>query len=99
MPETYQKTYGLCGPEALEWRAILRLLSDVVGRAKVAVPMPAFGVKMAAFVLEGLPFFPITRDQITMLMEGNTCDSSEVFELLGITPILFDEESLSYLKS
>jgi NADH dehydrogenase len=99
MSETYQKTYGLCGPDALEWRVILRLLSDVVGKAKVAVPVPALGVKMAAFVLEGLPFFPITRDQISMLMEGNTCDSSEVFALFDITPTRFDEESLAYLRS
>lgn len=98
LPETCKKTYGLCGPEALEWRAILQLLSEVVGKYKVAVPVPAFGVKWAAAVMEGFPFFPITRDQITMLMEGNTCDSSEVFALFGITPTRFDRETLAYLK-
>ncbi|MGH8645095.1 MAG: hypothetical protein ACREX4_11785 [Gammaproteobacteria bacterium] len=57
-----------------------------IGAYKLALPVPVFGVKLVAGVLEGFEFFPITRDQITMLMEGNACDSSEVFAAFGLTP-------------
>ncbi|GIT07316.1 MAG: hypothetical protein CM1200mP30_09460 [Pseudomonadota bacterium] len=33
-----------------------------------------------------------------MLMEGNVCDSEEIFSTLEIKPIPFNSESLSYLK-
>ncbi|MGH8603363.1 MAG: hypothetical protein ACREXR_11505, partial [Gammaproteobacteria bacterium] len=62
-------------------------------------PVPVFGVKLVAGVLEGFEFFPITRDQITMLMEGNTCDSSEVFAAFGLSPTRFNLDSLAYLTA
>ncbi|MGH6635367.1 MAG: complex I NDUFA9 subunit family protein, partial [Gammaproteobacteria bacterium] len=99
MPETHQKTYGLCGPEALEWKTIIQELARSVGTHKLALPVPVLGVKLVAGVLEGFEFFPVTRDQITMLMEGNTCDSSEVFATFGLTPTRFNVDSLAYLRA
>jgi uncharacterized protein YbjT (DUF2867 family) len=98
MPQTVHQTYGLCGPDQLEWKTILQLLSRVTGRAKLMLPVPAFLVRTVAALLEDFEFFPISRGQITMLLEGNTCDSSEVFQLFGLKPIPFDESSLDYLK-
>ncbi|MDQ2695582.1 MAG: NAD(P)H-binding protein [Pseudomonadota bacterium] len=97
-PKTYKQTYGLCGPEALEWRDIIRLLARAVGKEKLTVPVPVLGIKGAAAMLEQFDFFPVTRDQIVMLMEGNTCDSTEVFDLFQITPGRFNADSLAYLK-
>ena len=37
-------------------------------------------------------------DQLTMLVQGNTCDSQKIFSDNEITPIAFNEENLSYLK-
>ncbi len=99
MRETYHKSYGLCGPEALEWKIIIQELARAVGTHKLALPVPVLGVKLVAGVLEGFEFFPITRDQITMLMEGNTCDSSEVFAAFGLIPTRFNLDSLAYLKA
>ncbi|MGH8651750.1 MAG: NAD(P)H-binding protein [Gammaproteobacteria bacterium] len=99
MPETYQKTYGLCGPEALEWKTLIQQLARAVGAYKLALPVPVFWVKLVAGVLEGFEFFPITRDQITMLMKGNTCDSSEVFAAFGLPPTRFNLDSLAYLTA
>ena len=52
-----------------------------------------------ASLLENFPWFPITKDQISMLVEGNVCESTEVFKLFGIDPIPFNGESLAYLKN
>lgn len=97
--EAYGTIFEVCGPDALQWKEIIRLIGKVVGKDKLMVPAPAFGVKSMAAALDRFEFFPVTRDQITMLLEGNTCDSSEVFERLDVTPTTFDENSLAYLKS
>ncbi|MFO1429469.1 MAG: complex I NDUFA9 subunit family protein [Candidatus Competibacteraceae bacterium] len=98
LPESIHQTYGLCGPDALTWKAILELIAKVCGKSKLALPVPALGIQAMATLFDSFSFFPVTRGQITMLLEGNTCDSSEVFKRFGITPIRFNEASLAYLK-
>ena len=98
MPETAGKVFPLCGPDNLEWRTILRTLGRASGRQTLAVPAPVSIIKVAASFLEGFAFFPVTRDQLTMLMEGNTGDSSEVFDSFGVDPMRFGDDSLSYLR-
>jgi NADH dehydrogenase len=62
------------------------------------MPVPVAGIKAAARLLDWNAAFPITRDQIEMLLEGNTC-SPEAFVGMGIEPVSFDAESLRYLDS
>lgn len=97
MPETVHQTYGLCGPDTLTWKTILEVIGRATGKSKLMLPAPALAVQAVAALLEGFDFFPITRDQLTMLLEGNTCDSSGVFQLFGHTPVRFDEAALAYL--
>ena len=96
--DTFGQTIALGGPEALEWREILRTIAGVTGRRLLAVPAPAWAVKVVAGLFERIPDFPITRDQITMLMEGNTCDASETFRRFQIQPQRFDAVTLRYLS-
>ena len=54
---------------------------------------------MFASILDRFRFFPISKDQLIMLLEGNVCDSEEIFKLFKIdVPIDFNLESLSYLS-
>nr|VFJ53948.1 MAG: NADH dehydrogenase [Candidatus Kentron sp. DK] len=94
---TVKQTYSLCGPDRLAWRDIIRTIAQAVGRDKWMVPTSVALLKVVAAAFEDRDRFPITRDQLTMLMEGNVCDSSEVFEKFGITPMRFNEQNLSYL--
>nr|VFK55638.1 MAG: NADH dehydrogenase [Candidatus Kentron sp. TC] len=98
-PEATHKTHILCGPDSLEWRAIMKIIGRAVGRNKWMVPTPTLPIRMAAALLERSADFPLTRDQLTMLLEGNTGDSSDVFDTYGIAPTAFDEDSLSYLRA
>jgi len=98
-PGATRRTYVLCGPKALSWAHIIQVIARASGkRRKLVFPVPALAVKAAAAPLERFEFSPVTRDQITMLLEGNTGDSSEVFREFGIAPTPFDEASLAYLK-
>lgn len=94
---TVGETLPLCGPEALTWREIVTRIAAACGRPKRIVPVPAGPLIAMAGVLERFEFFPATRDQLVMLMEGNTGDSTEIFRRLGIEPQHFDAASLSYL--
>ncbi len=92
------ETHLLCGPEALEWREIIERIAGALGRRKLAIPAPAGPLRLAADLLGTRQWFPITRDQIDMLLEGNTGDSSEVFARFGIEPTPFDSANLAYLR-
>ena len=41
---------------------------------------------------------PITIDQLEMLVEGNTCDSTRFLQDFNVTPRPYSAENLSYLK-
>jgi len=97
-PGTESQVYRLCGPDCLTWRQILGLIAAACGRTKWMVPAPALAVRAAASLLERYPWFPITRGQIDMLLEGNCCRGSDDFARLGLTPRRFTTEALTYLR-
>lgn len=95
--QTIGMTYELGGPEILSWQDMLRRIAATVGRSKFVLPMPIPLMKAAALLLDRLPFFPVTHDQLTMLAEGNTASHEALARLIGRSPRKFDENSLSYL--
>ncbi|MGV6858439.1 MAG: NAD(P)H-binding protein [bacterium] len=92
------KTLPLCGPENVSWKRILQILAQTVGNKKLMVPAPAWGIKSAATFLDRYAFFPISRDQVTMLLEGNTCEGDNGYRVLDIEPTAFTVDALAYLK-
>ena len=97
-PATIGQTYHLGGPETLSWREILKRLAAAKGRKKLMLPAPALGVMAAAALLDRFEDFPITRDQIRMLLEGNACPPDDLVKL-GIEPKAFSAEALRYLDA
>jgi NADH dehydrogenase len=95
---TESQTYSLCGPERLSWKAILATIAAATGRTKLMVPAPVLAIKAAAGLLDRFPWFPISRDQIQMLMEGNVCSENDSFARLGWAPIRFGVDQLGYLN-
>lgn len=96
-PETTGQVLPLGGPKSVSWRAILTTIAAVVGRQKMMVPVPALGVSAIAAMFDRFESFPVTRDQIQMLLEGNTCGDG-AFAQLGIEPKPFGSDQLRYLS-
>jgi NADH dehydrogenase len=94
----YMKTYELGGLNEYNWKQIITNISLALKKNKWMVPAPVSIVKIVALLFDRFKFFPITRDQITMLLEGNTCNSKDLFEEFKIMPIDFSVKSLSYLR-
>jgi uncharacterized protein YbjT (DUF2867 family) len=95
---TIGKTFALGGPETLSWSEMIRRIAATVDRRKWIAPMPIGLMKLAARLLDWLPFFPVTRDQLTMLAENNVAESATLENLIGRQPKAFDIDNLSYLN-
>lgn len=91
------KTYSLGGPEDLSWKNIISRIAAATGRRKWFLPMPIALMRVGATLFDWLPFFPVTRDQLTMLEEGNLADPAVMQALIGREPSSFSAENLDYL--
>lgn len=97
-PATIGKTIELAGPEVLEWGEMVRRIAAAVGRKKIVLPMPLGLMRIGATLFDWLPFYPVTRDQLTMLAEGNTGTPEALQGLIGRRAEAFTVESLRYLS-
>lgn len=95
----YGETIELGGETELTWKEIIKIISNACGKKKWALPAPVIAVKTVAAIFDRFSWFPVTKDQLTMLVEGNTCDSTNYFSDNNLKPLQFDIENLSYLKT
>ncbi len=93
------QTFSLGGPEALTWQEMIRRIAAAAGKSKVILPMPISLMRIGATLLDRLPSFPVTRDQLTMLQEGNVAEPDAVQWLIGRQPRSFSAENLDYLRN
>jgi NADH dehydrogenase len=96
---TIGKRFELGGPEVLSWTEMLHRIAAAVDRKKIVVPMPIGFMRIAATLFDWLPFFPVTRDQLMMLAQGNVADPGELIALIGRDPAGFTAANLHYLRS
>jgi NADH dehydrogenase len=92
MPETIGTTYHQGGSESYSYDVILDLTGRAMGREKVVkVHQPLFMMKPMIKMLQGFEQFPITEDQLKMLIEGNICDPGEWAQAFDLKPISYAE--------
>ena len=95
-----EKYYGQVfelGNENHTWKEMLKMLTTALNKNKLMIPAPIGPIMAVASVLDRFSWFPATKDQLTMLAEGNTCDSSKLFSDFEIEPIPLNADNLSYL--
>lgn len=96
-PESVGQTYELCGPDQVTWKKILQTIAQAVGKKKLMLPAPVMLIAPVASVMERFQWFPVTRDQLRMLVAGNCC-TEDGFARLGLEPAHFNRAALSYLS-
>jgi len=96
--KTIGQTFALGGPEVLSWQTMVRRIAEATGRSKWLLPMPIWIMRIGATLFDWLPFFPVTRGQLTMLEEGNTADPAVLKQLIGRDPQGFSVDALGYLN-
>lgn len=97
--ETVGKTFTLGGPEDLTWGELVKRVAAASGKSKWVVPAPIPLVKIPVFLLQWLPNFPVTTDQLSMLADGNTAASTELEGLIKRQPEAFSIDNLAYLRA
>jgi nucleoside-diphosphate-sugar epimerase len=98
-PASHGRIFPLGGPDTLEWGEILRTIAAATGSRKLMVPAPVGAVRAVAALFDRYEWFPVTRSQLQMLLEGNVCDGREAWQLFGIQPKRFTPETLAYLRN
>ncbi len=77
---------------------MVKRVGAAVGKNKTVLPVPIGVMRLGATMLDWLPAFPVTRDQLTMLAQGNTAPPGGLHGLLGHAPRTFGAENLAYLR-
>ncbi len=99
MPETLGKTYELCGNDRMSYVELLDAVADAMGRSRPFKPHLPLGVmKRIIPIMQKIPQFPITMNQLQMLLEESVCEGvwQEVF---GIRARGFREGISEYLQT
>ena len=92
----FKKVYELGGKD-YSWNEIIQTISKACNKNKIIIPAPALFIYLIAFLLDRFNWFPISRDQLSMLLEGNTCKSDIIFKRYNVIPIEFNILNLGYL--
>ena len=98
--ETMGKIYPLCGPNEVTYNHLLDIIAAALNRkppAKMHVPAPL--IKPFISLLDGFSQFPITREQMEMLLAENICRDQKWPEVFHIRPKAFAAENLHHLNS
>ena len=99
MPETIGHTYELCGRDRFTYRELLTAVAGTVSKSSVrTVTIPVSFMKLVTPFLQRFSFYPITMDQITMLLEESICDCSWR-ETFRFEPVGLEEAIHVYLKN
>jgi NADH dehydrogenase len=91
LEDAHRKTLDVGGPDNVTFDEIMDTLARVKGKTIVKIHLPVFPLRMVSSALQHAPGYPLTTDQITMLLEGSTCDEKPFYELLDLTPIPLEE--------
>ncbi|MDD2500319.1 MAG: NAD(P)H-binding protein [Geobacter sp.] len=97
-PETAGQAYELCGEDRLTYRQLLDTIAEALGKGQPWKPaLPLSLMKPVIKTLQGIKAFPITLDQLQMLLEENICDGcwQKTFQF---EPIRFRDGIREYLQ-
>jgi uncharacterized protein YbjT (DUF2867 family) len=98
-PATVGQTFEVGGPRAYTFDEIVDEVGTALGRRRVPkVHHPVALMAPVVRLLEGVPLFPLTSDQLLMMGEGNTCDPEPFARTFDITPAPFAAGIRAYLR-
>lgn len=97
LPGTVGQAYELCGNDRLSYEELLDLIAATLGRSRPLKPhMPLGLMKLVIPLMQRVPQFPITMDQLQMLLEESVC-GGEWQKMFGFEPRGLEEGIAEYL--
>ncbi|MGK2944052.1 MAG: complex I NDUFA9 subunit family protein [Desulfuromonadales bacterium] len=90
MTETISQTYHLGGANSYTFNTIIDLIGKALGKGDVTkIHQPVALTRPFVKLLQGSEKFPMTTDQLAMLLEGNECNQQRWAEIFDIEPNSF----------
>ncbi|HPS77028.1 MAG TPA: complex I NDUFA9 subunit family protein [Thermoanaerobaculaceae bacterium] len=83
-PGCESQVFELGGPQEPSYDEVLRRIARALGLRRRLVHLPVGLSRFLVSVLEHLPGSPISRDQLTMLLEGSTCEIAATSLAFGV---------------
>jgi uncharacterized protein YbjT (DUF2867 family) len=97
--QSFGMTYEFGGPDIFTYDQILDILGESIGRKRVRkLHFPAAILRPMASILGRFRFFPLTSDQITMLLDGNYTEDKTFFETFRISAKSFRDGLSEHLR-
>ena len=97
MPATFRQSYELCGGDRLSYLELLDLIATALGRTRPLKPhLPLGLMKLIIPFMQKIPQFPITMDQLQMLLEESICNG-EWQRVFGFKPRGIQDGIAEYL--
>ncbi|MEC4676147.1 MAG: NAD(P)H-binding protein [Nitrospirota bacterium] len=97
-PGGYPATYEIAGPEYIEFRKMIEILSRSMGREKPVLKVPMGLMKFAASFFGALPVsFPVTSEQLELLETDNICDMDIVEKNFGFCPVKYEDALKAFI--
>lgn len=93
------KIFVVGGPEKMEFNRIIDIIGSVLCVPPYKLHIPVFIMNLAAEMFDWLSAFPVTKDQISMLLEGNTCDEKPFLNHFNIKSTEFKQGISKYFIS
>ncbi len=92
LPATIGQTYEAGGPRPYTFNEILDLIGQALGKQRVRkLHQPLWLMRPLVRLLEPLPFFPVTSDQLLMLQEESACDLAPFNRDFDLKPVEFSD--------
>jgi NADH dehydrogenase len=83
MPETQGKVVEVGGPDRMTFIEIMTAIARHYGVWPNTVALPSLVAKPLVKFAQALPNFPLTYEELLMLLEDNMCDNAEFLRLFG----------------
>ena len=98
--DTVGKIYQCCGAQSFSYDQLLDLIAQALGQVAGVkkIHQPFWLMKPIVAVLQNVPLFPMTSDQLQMLLEGNICIDTSWQEDLCLELHDFSSSIRAYLK-
>ncbi len=82
--ECINNIFHLGGEKVYSYQQIINMIADTFDKKIYTPHVPLMLVKSATRLMAFSKSFPVTIDQLNMLVEGNICPETEVFDILDI---------------
>lgn len=88
---TYRQVFELGGPERLKFSDLLRRVGKHYHWSFLPIPFPAALIWPFARLFRRFPLFPISDEQLAMLLEGSTARDQAAWHVLEIQPVKLEQ--------